>query len=775
MREVKHPLHQQGEKSPAGNRVLRDFMRGLLVCGMIWYSLMPAGSALADGGVRGRVVDSQSGEAVVGVAVQFDQWGVEGESRGVLSDSTGHFRMDGLAPGSWILRVEILGYETAKQEIEVGEEVVETQIGLQVQPLVMDEMLVRARRFQEKSPTPAFVEVIEIQEHRPGISLPEILDQAVGVDIRSSGGMGSFSTVSIRGSTAEQVQVFLDGVPLNQALGGGVNMGDLPVEGVESIEVYRGAVPARFGGNSIGGVVHIRTQEIGSGRRARAQAMVGSWGTRQFNGSVAGAWRGRRYLVLVDYAESQNDFSFWDDNGTEYNSDDDEWATRRNNDTRSLRTLVKVEQPTGRSRLQVHNTFDLKHQGIPNISNNQSLHTRLDKWRSITEVEVFGTLTSAGRTGYRMTGYHLLQQYEYEDPEGTVGVGTQHDRNTTRSAGLRAELNRLLFDQGVLTVFAGGRHETFDPEDLLRPKSRLLESRRRSASAGWEGEIPLWHNLLQVTGGSQMELIADTFYGKSIFGTRPLAPNRENTEVLWGGRVGGQLRLTESWTLKGHRGWYQRPPSFFELFGDRGAVVGNTDLESERGDNWDVGLVWRRFQRDRTGVQLLEAVFYRNQVEDLIRFVQNAQRVSRPHNFGRARIQGLEVRGQMRLVSLFDLSGSYVFQQAENRSPVSYEKDNDLPNAPRHKFNFRAGFSKGRGEVHYDLNRESRHFLDRANLRPVASRIFHGLGGSFLLRKRAAVSLEVRNLTSDRVADLWGYPLPGRSYFISVRQNVSSW
>ena len=48
-----------------------------------------------------------------------------------------------------------------------------------------------------------------------------------------------FATVSIRGSTAEQVVVYLDGVPLNRALGGGVNLADLPLAQIESIEIYR--------------------------------------------------------------------------------------------------------------------------------------------------------------------------------------------------------------------------------------------------------------------------------------------------------------------------------------------------------------------------------------------------------------------------------------------------------------------------------------------------------------------------------------------------------
>ena len=726
----------------------------------------------ADGGVRGRVVDARSGEPLAGAMVKLVPRMDTARVRGTTADSDGRFRVEGLTGGAWIVEVDAMGYDPERRQVAVDGEEVEVDFGLRVQPLLMDEMLVRARRRDGQRGTPAFVEVIDIEDHRPGLSLPELLDQAVGVDIRSSGGLGSFSTISIRGSTAEQVQVYLDGVPLNQAMGGGVDMGDLPVEGVESIEIYRGAVPARFGGNSIGGVVHIRTRGLGGGQRIRAQGTLGNWGTRRLSGSAEGMLLGRKYMLLGEYAESDNDFSFLDDNGTEYNLDDDEPAHRLNNDMRDLRTLAKTEQRMGRSRLQVHNSFDIKHQGIPNISNNQSLGTRLDKWRSVSEAELYGTLPGFSRVGYRLTGYHLYQQYEYKDFDGAVGVGKQHDRNTTTSLGLRGELNRVLFDDGIFTLFTGVRQEAFDPENLMRPESRMLESRRRGGIAGWEAEIPLWRNLLQVTGGSQIERIDDTFYGKTLFGTLSLSPNKDNSETLIGGRVGGRLRLGVGWSVKGHRGWYQRPPSFYELFGDRGAVIGNTDLESEAGDNWDFGMVWRTQQTPTTGLQLLELTHFHNETENLIRFIQNAQRVSRPGNIGRSRVRGVELRSGMRLFARVGLSGNYTYQRAENRTDVSYERGNDLPNAPRHTLNLRVEVARGWGAVHYEFDRESRHFLDKANLRAVPGRTIHNLGGSLQPAGWGEWSLEVRNLTGNQLADMWGYPLPGRSIFFSIKKSV---
>ena len=91
----------------------------------------------------------------------------------------------------------------------------------------------------------AFATVIHADEFADRVTtVEELLRETVGVQVSSLG--GAFATVSIRGSTAEQVVVYLDGVPLNRALGGGVNLADLPLAQIESIEVYRSFTPAKL-------------------------------------------------------------------------------------------------------------------------------------------------------------------------------------------------------------------------------------------------------------------------------------------------------------------------------------------------------------------------------------------------------------------------------------------------------------------------------------------------------------------------------------------------
>src|SRR5262249_427155 len=98
--------------------------------------------------------------------------------------------------------------------------------------------------------------------------------ESVGVQVRRFGGLGDFSTVSIRGSAAGQVQIYLDGVPLSRAENEVVNLNDLPLDAIDHVEVYRGTTPLGFAQSGPGGVVNARARRPGdtplTGRACRA-------------------------------------------------------------------------------------------------------------------------------------------------------------------------------------------------------------------------------------------------------------------------------------------------------------------------------------------------------------------------------------------------------------------------------------------------------------------------------------------------------------------------
>jgi len=118
------------------------------------------------------------------------------------------------------------------------------------------------------------VEVVtrqEIEDH--GIeSIPELLQLFPGLDVRRRGVYGVQADLSIRGSSFEQVQVLLDGVPMSNPQTGHHTL-DLPVpiDAIERVEVLYGPGSALYGANAAGGVVNIITRS-GAGSAARPGA-----------------------------------------------------------------------------------------------------------------------------------------------------------------------------------------------------------------------------------------------------------------------------------------------------------------------------------------------------------------------------------------------------------------------------------------------------------------------------------------------------------------------
>ena len=707
----------------------------------------------------GRIYDAE-GNPVPSALITFFPESATHHSHSTYSDSTGTYRLSSPDHSSGHVRIEALGYKPLSQPVDPGRQSSALDFHLELHPLLMDELVIHRRRSEDDA---SFVEKISVD--RSNGSLVQVLDAATGLNIRRYGGLGSFSTVSIRGSTAEQVQVFLDGVPLNSASGGGVDIGRLPLAGVQQIEIHRGNVPSQLGGNSIGGVVHMRTRGLDAPEHTRLNASGGSFRTRQLglsHGSRLGPWS---YLSLLDYSASDNTFRFWDDNGTEYNNQDDEWATRRNSDFSSLRLLNKVGRAIGTYRLQVHSTLDWSHKGLPGLGNNQSLSTRFDTWRHMVEANLYGARAS-GHT-FRLKSYYTEQRDTYKDLLGEVGTGLQHQHNATQSYGLHGEVGILMPSEILSNVFASIHQERFTPRNRLRPERSAYTNRRRSATLGIQAEKSLLGDRLAAHVGGQGEWQKNRFLTPGPLVFSPDITHR-SSDALWGIRMGLSARLNAQFNVQIHRGIYRRAPSFFELFGDRGAVMGNPDLQRETGHNSDIGLMYRSTDARPTTLSLFELTYYHNRVSDLIRFIHNSQQVSRPYNIGQALLRGLEARWQVQALSLLTLSGNYTYQRAENRAPFSFERGNDLPNAPRHRLSNRLDMARSSWQCWFEYQRESQHYLDRANLRPVARRtLYHG-GLRRDLKPSTALAFEVRNITDNQVADLWGYPLPGRSYMMTL-------
>ncbi|HID10213.1 MAG TPA: TonB-dependent receptor [Candidatus Latescibacteria bacterium] len=714
--------------------------------GMLLAGLLFASSAFG-GEIAGRVLDSQTGSPLPGVAVYIPKLGV-----GTASDTSGAFSLKGVPEGEHTLKISMIGYRPEELEVRVGKEPAFVKVALYPQVYHMAEIVVTALKGEDLIlKSPAFVGRIEGRELRErATSLPEVLEGMAGVRVKKLGGLGDYAAVSIRGSSSQQVRVYIDEVPLNDAFWGGVNLGSLPVGVFSRVEVYRGVIPMSFGGSGTGGVVRLVTPRTGT--KGYGALMSGSFGA--IGAFCLASHRG--FLAGVEYLRAENDYPFLDDNGTRYNPEDDVWIKRYNNDFRSTSLLAKLSLPVKGAKLSLWDLFFSSHKGLPGAGNAQAKHARLKQLRNLSGAEVEAPL---GVSLFRAELFWSRYVSEFRDPYSEIGLGRQDNHNATDMLGFRGSLRSA---RGNLsgTALLEARREMFRPSDRIR-RTPLPASDRTSVAWGLEGVY--LRDKLEV----QASLRGDHMWNRCkvdyVLGVLRPVPEERKEYGFSGARLGVRLTLAPGLHIKGNIGRYFRAPSFYELFGDTGPVIGNTKLKPEFGLNFDFGFVLT------AGGARMEVVYYDNRIRDGIVFVQHSQFTSKPENLGKAKIRGVELSWRARFGPLcWEGHGSY--QEARNLSELygGIYRGKQLPNRPLWTAHGRWSISWKNIKGFYEADYTSGNYHDLYNKFPIPERFLHNLGLSLTVPP-LSIEGEVKNATDRHASDLWGYPLPGRSYYLRLR------
>ena len=112
-------------------------------------------------------------------------------------------------------------------------------------------------------------------------SINDLLEYAVGVDVRQRGEFGVQTDISVRGGTFDQITLLLNGINISSPHTGHLTA-DFPVTGqdIERIEVLEGPSARVFGTSAFTGVINIVTKTAAQGKKMGGEAhlMGGSYG-----------------------------------------------------------------------------------------------------------------------------------------------------------------------------------------------------------------------------------------------------------------------------------------------------------------------------------------------------------------------------------------------------------------------------------------------------------------------------------------------------------------
>src|SRR2546426_6733717 len=125
-------------------------------------------------------------------------------------------------------------------------------------------VVVSATRFDiPLDQSPASVSVIDSQdiEHKQIERVSDALREVPGLAVVQTGTPGQLTSVFMRGLPSQDMQVLLDGIPINQGLAGQFDFANLTTDDIDRIEVARGPQSTVYGPRALAGVVQIFTKQ----------------------------------------------------------------------------------------------------------------------------------------------------------------------------------------------------------------------------------------------------------------------------------------------------------------------------------------------------------------------------------------------------------------------------------------------------------------------------------------------------------------------------------
>ncbi|MCC5867868.1 MAG: TonB-dependent receptor [Gammaproteobacteria bacterium] len=135
------------------------------------------------------------------------------------------------------------------------------------------------RRLAESDFSLSVIDADMLVRQQP-LELADILRGRPGIDVTTNGAYGKVTSLFVRGTSASQSLLLIDGVRMGSATGGAPSWQYVPPQLIDRVEVLRGPRSVVYGADAIGGVVQTFTQRGTEGRSVSASAGVGSFSGR---------------------------------------------------------------------------------------------------------------------------------------------------------------------------------------------------------------------------------------------------------------------------------------------------------------------------------------------------------------------------------------------------------------------------------------------------------------------------------------------------------------
>ncbi|MGH9888602.1 MAG: TonB-dependent receptor plug domain-containing protein, partial [bacterium] len=520
----------------------------------------------------------------------------------------------------------------------------------------------------------------------------DLLRSTPGAMLIRAGGIGTVTSLFVRGGESNHNKVLLDGMPLNEP-GGTFNFSNLTTENLERIEIVRGAQSALFGSDAMASVVQLFTKRPdGADQRPHTSVSLegGTYDTVRGGASVSGASGRTTYTAGVSRFTTDN---------REPNSRFENTSLSANlgvalSESATLRVIARGEREhvgtpgqTAFGRPDMDAFFE-RHDGTGGVTFDQQLNSRF-RQRAMYSLAVsnYQSTNLAADPSYTPRFENRSAPFQFSD--FTFDSRSKLRRHhASYQADWRLTSDASMAGDHRLTVLADWDGERATLIDQLA--STNVPASRNNSGLSVQHQA-LWARTF-VTVGARVE-------HNDSFGSAAVPRGSIVYVARTGGGPIGDTRLRAS------AGLGIKEPTVLQSFSPSPFFHGNPDLLPERSRTIEAG-VEQRFASDRARVEL---TWFDNRFRNLIatRTTNPATFAAEYFNIGLTQARGAELAIDVAPLKALRARGGYTFLSSEileSTSPTSavFKVGQSLFRRPRQS-GF-VGVSWVSGPVIVDLN-----------------------------------------------------------------------
>ena len=746
----------------------------------------------------GTVTDKVTHQPLIGADVYIKEL-----NKGVSTDARGQYRLAHLPEGNYTVWFSFLGYQTFGKKISVKGQV-RSDVSLKEQAEEISGVTVSGKSIaHQKKEQSMPVTVIDMSNLRGTVSsVQDILLKTVGITLRSSGGVGSSSRISVRGLEGKRIGFFIDELPLGEQTDY-IDINDIPIDMIDRIEIYKGVVPARFGGSSLGGAINIVIREYPD-KYADLSYGYESYNTHKAQGVFKRnlKQRGLVFGIGGGYTSSDNNYTF--------DSPFQEGLRITRNHDKYRKLIIGGSFKAKKwwfDEVELEPVFVKTYKEIQGIeydireAHSQSLmmglSNKLEKDNFLTEglnLDMFNGLVLTKMNFIdKATRRYEWDGSSYPTPSrygGEAGYNYPSDSDDKKLTFInKTNLEYILTERHSMNINSVFSMANGTPKDDLKTLSLGKQVNFDSQMRSWISGLTYDFRTLNDVFLNSLT-VRHYMYTMHTQMAPLFVPGKYDVDVSksdFGVNNAMRYRFLPSLMGKLSAGYEVRIPSETELLGDGIAVIPSPDLLPERNLSANLGLLFDLTGKHPTNAQI-EMNFFYMYLQDMIRYTAGLIG-AQYQNFGEMRTLGVEFEAKADVLPSLYLYGNTTYQDL--RDTRAYEPESTVPNPTKNKrmpnipyLMANAGLEFHRENLFGGTGQNTRLFADVAFVEeyyydfemtqlqkrriPRSTTIDIGFEHSFLNNK-VFLSGKVRNITNEKTLSEFNRPLMGINGGVKLR------